>query len=52
MKIKKSNTPNKGEFSIYTTSVWPRSLDQFYKVTHHIKWVKTSWTYRTNQNCC
>ena len=22
----------------------PRSLDQFYKVTYIIKWVKTSWT--------
>ena len=26
-------------------TVCPRSLDPFYTVTFHIRWVKTSWTY-------
>ena len=29
-------------------TVCQRSLDPFYKVTHHINWVKTSWT---NNSC-
>ena len=28
-------------------NVCPRSFDQFYVVTHYMKWVKTSWTYST-----
>ena len=30
---------------IITTTVCPRSSDQFYIVTYYLKWVNTSWTH-------
>ena len=30
-------------------TVCPRSLDQFYLVSHYLKWGKTSWTYSTKK---
>ena len=29
-------------------TVFPRSSDQIYIVSHHIQWVTTFWTYSTN----
>ena len=33
-----------------TITICPRGSDPFYIVTYYIEWVKTSWTYSTNNS--
>ena len=36
---------DKTSWTYRMTTVYPRSLDPFYKATKYMKWAKTSWTW-------